>query len=419
MRSKLRDSLDVIALRGGALTWAVLVLAILCALVIGLRVPVQFPMPGYFEDIRAWAFIGRIDDTFTPLAYPLFAAPVYKLAGAAGIVALQGVLYVALVYVAIRLLERLQLPNVWVAAGALLILFHPELVTSISKVWDVDLSVFLLLLFVLLCLQLQARGPGIGITLAAGAVLGAAVFCRPNYALLLAVLLYAFGGTQASSGRRRPLMSVATAGITSAVVFALLGVASHGAPFVPRNGPYNLFAGNNPYTRRALLDRLNAEPSISEAFAAAYPPPLPDLSAPDAFYPESYQAFYTRQSIHFVRQHPVEELELVGVKLFTLFRPDTKVHPLRSAQGMAKLFLALPAVVFLLLLLLPGRALVGREDWLLLIVYGAYIVPFLVTNSDPRFRIPLDALLLLHCVRLAYLRWKGAGECTVAEDVLA
>lgn len=31
--------------------------------------------------------------------------------------------------------------------------------------------------------------------------------------------------------------------------------------------------------------------------------------------------------------------------------------------------------------------------------YAAYIMPFLLTNSDPHFRIPLDVLLLLHSVR--------------------
>ena len=74
-------------------------------------------MPGYFDDIRTWASYWHIDDTFTPLAYPLFAAPAYRLAGTAGIVVLQAILFVALVGLALRLLDRLELPVEWAATG--------------------------------------------------------------------------------------------------------------------------------------------------------------------------------------------------------------------------------------------------------------------------------------------------------------
>jgi hypothetical protein len=97
-------------------------------------------------------------------------------------------------------------------------------------------------------------------------------------------------------------------------------------------------------------------------------------------------------------------MRLLFVKLFTLFRPDTKTHSLFSAAGVIKSLLVLPALFFLAALLLPGRQPLSFDDKLLLVVELLYILPFLITNSDPRLRVPLDALLLLHLVSLLYRR---------------
>jgi hypothetical protein len=117
-------------------------------------------------------------------------------------------------------------------------------------------------------------------------------------------------------------------------------------------------------------------------------------------------------------------VKLFGIKLFTFFRPDIRIHPQRFAFGLVKCFLALPVVFFLILLMLPGRSPLDHVDRLLLIVYAAYILPFLLTNSDPRFRIPLDVLLLLHSARLLAFRatWRTShadGPRTCDEEVLA
>ncbi|HWZ00865.1 MAG TPA: hypothetical protein VNX17_07290 [Edaphobacter sp.] len=113
---------------------------------------------------------------------------------------------------------------------------------------------------------------------------------------------------------------------------------------------------------------------------------------------------YTRRAILFAIHNPREELKLVVLKLFTFFRPDTKLHALFSAFGLMKSFLALPVFLFLAALLFPGRPPLAFEDKLLITFEVVYILPFLLTNSDPRFRMPLDALLLLHLASLLYRR---------------
>lgn len=379
-----------------------------CALAVALRGPIQYPMPAYFTDIRLWASTGRIEDTFTPLAYPLFAAPAYRCMGTTGILILQALLYLAIVLLSITILTRLGLPRTWAMLGALPVILHPEVLLSIPKVWDVDLSVFLLLLVVLLILNIQASGPGLWNSLILGTAFGAGLFCRPNFALLAPVVLIVYGKQRASL--RSAPASLGALAITSAVVFALLGILSHGSPFIPRNGPYNLYAGTNPYSAHALLDSLNAEPSILPSVLDADPALLPAPATSEALYAPSLESFYKTQSLLFIKRHPFQEFDLIAIKLFTFFRPDTKVYTLRSTHGLLKAVLALPAPLFLILLLLPPRPALDHRDRLLLAIYLCYVVPFLLTNSDPRFRTPLDILLLLHIVRMIYLRTVTAAR---------
>jgi hypothetical protein len=358
-------------------------------------------MPGYRADTIEWAITGRVVDTFTPLAYPLFAGPAYRVAGDRGILVLQVLLHLALAGVCYLLLRELRLPVAWSAYGSLPVVLFPDLLLSVSKLWDLTLSTVLLLLFVFVCLRIAHSLPSPSPVLIAtsGLLFAAAIFCRPNLILLLPIVLFLL------LPRRTSLSATATAGqialflVLAAAGFSLLGVASHGAFYFPGNGPYNLYAGHNPQTRAALLDHLNGEFSLAPDFYASHPnEPLPN------FYSAEMAGTFTRRSIQFASHHPGEELRLFAIKLFTFFRPDTKLHSLFSASGLIKSFLALPVIVFLATLLLPGRPPLSFDDRLLFAFEICYVLPFLLTNSDPRFRTPLDALLLLHLVSLLYRR---------------
>lgn len=384
----------------GAVATLVLLLAALVATGVALREPFSIPQPGYFTDVQAWSPATPIADTFTPLAYPLLLAPAYRVAGSHGIVAVQAALYLLTIAVAFVLLLELAVAPRIAGLGTLLILLHPEFFLSIPKIWDVGLSAFLFLLLVLVCLRVQRMGPAWGLCVAVGLIFGAALFCRPNFALLIPVVLYAFSRDPG----RVSIVRVGASALIATLTFALAGVAAHGKPFWPGNGPYNLYAGDNSLSARALLDHLNAEPSIDPAFRAAHPDMVPANATGDFFYSPALKPIYNHDAVSFVVHHPVEQARLIAIKFFTLFRPDTKVHPLRSMSGVGKAFLALPALVFLVALLAPGRPALTRADGLLIAFAAAYVSPFLLTNSDPRFRTPLDTLLLLFTVSLLFRR---------------
>jgi hypothetical protein len=386
----------------------------LLSITVALWVPMSYPMPRYLADTVEWVTRGHIPDTFTPLAYPLFAGIAYRIAGIHGLLALQVLLQIAIAAVSYGILRELRLPPKFSAYGALPVALYPELLFSVAKAWDLALGTFLLLLFVLLCLRIARSSPPLGmrVTAATGLVFAAAIFCRPNLILLLPVVLVLLLPPRVNLTRSEFGGHLVVFLATTAVGFSLLGVASHGFIFFPRNGPYNLYAGHNSQTMHALQHDLNAENSIAYEFEEAHPGvPTPDL------YSQALGSSYTWKSIHFAHHHPGLEIKLLFVKLFTLFRPDTKTHSLRSAFGVMKSLLALPALLFLAALLLPGRPPLSLEDKLLFAVELLYILPFLLTNSDPRFRVSLDALLLLHLVSLLY--WRHAARLAFASSLMA
>jgi hypothetical protein len=381
----------------------ILLLLITClvSIVIGLRVHVTYPMPGYQTDTVEWAADGHIADTFTPLAYPLFAGPAYRLAGDRGIVILQIFLQLALAVTCYLLLRELRLPSNWSAYGSLPVALFPDLILSVSKLWDVALGTFLFLLVVLACLRIahSLTSPSIKLTVLAGVSFAAAIFCRPNLILLLPIVLMLFLLRRANLSPVRSAAHIGTFCVIAAAGFSLLGIVSHGSAYFPRNGPYNLYAGHNHQTSAALLDHLNAEYSLIPDFYSSHPgEPVPD------FYSPEMGATYTQQAVRFALHDPGEELRIFALKVFTFFRPDTKLHALLSPFGLVKAVLALPVFLFLAALLLPGRPRLTFDDKLLFAFELVYLVPFLITNSDPRFRTPLDALLLLHLASLLYRR---------------
>jgi hypothetical protein len=379
-----------------------LAITALACLFAGLSLPWVAPMPGYFVDVKVWAASGHIADTFTPLAYPLFLGSVYRLAGVPGCIVLQGVLQVGIAAVCFLFLRMLGVSPLWSMLGSLPVGLHPDLLSSVCKGWDVGLATFLFLLLVVLAFEVSRAGLPSLVWLSAGlgVVSGAAIFCRPNYAFLLPVVFVEFWKRRSSVPLGSLCRAIAISTGLGCATFALLGVASHGSVFFPRNGPYNLYAGHNPRTLSMLLTRLNAETSLVETYFEAHPGN--DLTV---LYDPQLGPYYVRQTILFAREHPGTELALIPAKLFTLFRPDTRNHALLSLDGIAKCITALPVflVAGMLILARRGRTL-QAYDMFLMAIEVAYILPFLITNSDPRFRIPLDVLLIVHFTSLLYRR---------------
>ncbi len=410
----------------GGLSWAddhrnrpyravLLLVPVLSAVWAVLRMPFGLPMPGYWIDALEMANTGVIRQHFTPSGYPLTVALGMLLTPghpAYGLVAEQAVLHVLLALVLWAVMRRLGASARAALVGMVLLEMDPELVSSVMKVWDVAFSTLLLLLIALAALRVLQRGAGWMNCALLGAAWAYGCFDRPNFVSLLPALGLALWWAQGIAPARVPgghrWARMAKAGgvllAVAGLTYPACSMMAYRSVRTPGNGPYNLFAGNNPYSKAALLEHLNAEPSIVPALAADRVDMtglMPDSAALDPYYRVQARAF----ALH----RPGAEMELAGVKLFTLLRPDTKVHPLLSPSGFAKGLLALFVPCWLGVVLwcwVRHRAKWWHGDTLVMVLVVLYVLPFLVTNADPRFRTPLDLLVAAHCVSLL---WRRAG----------
>jgi hypothetical protein len=113
--------------------------------------PFSRPMPDYWSDANQLATTGRITQHFEPSGYAAFLAAGIKLGGRRpefGVEVLQTLLAMLTVLIAWALMRRLGASQLAALTGACVIALHPELVVTVTKVWDVTLSTTLLLLIV-------------------------------------------------------------------------------------------------------------------------------------------------------------------------------------------------------------------------------------------------------------------------------
>jgi hypothetical protein len=388
-----------------------LAVSLLVCAVAGWKLPWGTPMVGYLFDAGEWARTGRIADSFTPLEYPMFLGLAMRLDGVRGIVAAQALLQTAVAMLGYGLLRQLRAGR-WLAFfGGVMLLLHPDLLTSITKVWDVGLPAALLLLTAWLCALLlrskcadDARG---WLAVAAlGISFGADLSTRPNLVLLLPLGLWAaiWPWRKPAFNRWRLAVAGALFLLCTGLSFAELARLEHGSFFTPGNGPYNLYAGNNRFSAKWLHKNLNAEPSLFECWKADHGP-----NYGTNLYDPRLNPWYLEHVEAFVREHPVEDAGLSLLKLWTLLRPDTKIHPLPSPDGILKVTLALPAFVFFGLLLWPGGPHLEPIDGWLVAASVLYVVPFMITNADPHLRTPMDAVWICAILRLGSRRW-AVGE---------
>ncbi len=362
--------------------YGVTALALLLSVTLTCRLlPFSHAEGDFWDSTLETVHTGHVSSTFLPDTYPFLCGLVYRPWGPDGIIAMQAAMFAAIFLVLRLVLRHGTASNRLATLAALLIVLDPDLLSSIPKVWDTELTVLLLSTLLLLCLSFRCdQAWPVALT---GVVWGLGVAVRPNFALILLPVVYALWLTYGKE----------TLGYSTAVVLVACGTmaaanaAAHGSVYIAQNGPYNFFAGANSHTQWALVHDYNAEASIAWALA--------DRGLhPASLYALTLKPLYSHLAWSFITRHPLNWLWLGCVKLATLLRPDTKAHPLLTPAGLAKLATSLITPAWIVLLFLV-RCLC-RTDRIVLAFGFAYVLPFVLTNADPRFRVALDVLLLTH-----------------------
>ena len=356
---------------------------------------------------------GHIQSTFLPIAYPALlgwaemAAAAAGRSAPAGIFTMQTGVMVLLVALSRAVLLHYGSPR-FATTAALVIGLDPQLLTFVKSITDTSLTLMALVALLLALLRLRERTAISGAWLAGGA-LALAVLVRPNLALMSVLLLWAVWRRRPVAALGLVLLSLLTAGL----VYVLVTTVVHGGPFLPRKGPYNLYAGYNAHTAEALRRYRNAENSILPALAdQGVHTQLdwsrqPDTPGVDDSRDERYARLYSEESAAYLREHPGAVMRLCALRAATLMRESFEN---REHRGLLFFGVTVVAKIAGLGVIALWCGLLVYSRWRRLRMGSAlfvamaivYVTPFVLINADPRFRMPLEGVLLLDLARMLY-----------------
>ena len=373
-------------------------------------------MPIYFNDAQEYVSTGHINNTAYPIAFTWLTGLSLKALGTRGPEVLQITLYLLIVLSIWALARKSGASPRYALFAGVLAAIYPQLPASTTKVWDVELSVLVLVLVTLCTVCLMRDGLRPAWVIATGLALGLGFAQRPNLLLLTPLAIYLCFTSVASW--RRKIAALAGAGVLCAGVLAGINTLAHGSFFLAQNGPYNLVQGHNEYTVQVLREDMSCERTVALIMIhdglGDY---LVNITDP------RLQEYWTHRAFAFMRAHPLAEPKIAMVKLWTVFRPNNRNHPGISLYGLPVILASLIFPVWLILLVLRKmRTGFDRLDWTFIITVALYVLPFLITSSDPRYQIPIEICLLSH---IAYMLDPGSKIKSatpldrVADDVVA
>lgn len=355
------------------------------------------PMELHWAYAKEFAANGRISETFVPGIYPALLGIGLNHFSIYWVRLVHTVFYLFCVLSAYAISRLLRLRRSQALGVAVFTSLCPDLVESINKVWDVSATCAVTMVLVVLILMVLQSKSSPWILPMIGVCLGFGMSLRPNFPTLLIPIAVAvwFGTDKRVLKFGTSLLEIIA---LSGVVFVCLAVFAHGRPYLPSNGPYNFFAGANQYTEQSLLNYENAEPSIIPALQQGIGLEAVHLDLTD----QQTAKIFTKLGLRFVKEHPLRwGLRYSILKLFAMFRPNTKVHGLFSIAGLLRLLTTLGLPVWMTVFALRWKQkTVELQDWMIPIAAVAYVLPFILTNGDPRFGVPLLLLLWIHALAL-------------------
>jgi len=379
--------------------------------VVALKVPFTDPLPEYNFPALEFAQTHHISSVFLPIGYSaLLGLGQWIFHGQAGSTVVGVTLYLVWVAFVWLLLQQLGVTAKQALIAAAVFSVYPDIVLSIYKVMDTTLTSVLLLSFLTCIIYLVRTRDSYKADILLAIALGIAITVRPNLVLLFPLTWFLLWKYQVPRGFLRAVGQFAIA----VALYAAVTMVVHGSVFLPRNGPYNLFAGANEYTEQGL-SAMSAENSIIPALKDRGIVAEQHWDRPDSvpgvndIRDLQYERLYTHEAIAYMEAHPLTTIELPALKFVTLLRPDTKAHSAKSAAGIAKVVLAFVFPAWIIVCFLLPRPGQGVTRVIVPLTIFTYIVPFLLTVSAPRFRVPIDILCLVEIVAMLFARY-GWGE---------
>lgn len=361
---------------------------------------------------------GHIHSTFLPVAYPYLLATAAKVGSHLGhlrydmgMIVIQGVILLAIMLVTRLTLRRATGSDRFATTTALIVGLYPPFLVKVDHINDSNLALFGLLIVLFSAIRLRSKLTVLS-ALTAGAALGCALTVRPNFAPLVLLMVWVLRKTNL----RVAIPLFFSTVVSMAIVYCSITGLIHGRPFFPQNGPYNLYAGFNPKTEWSLLTKLNAENSMIPDLAdngiriKMDWGQLPDREGVQDSRDLAYREYYVKRAVDFIKANPKQAARLTFLKLMVFMAPtpdvavdlgrDTRLKKAVRLAGKNASVLLIP--VWIGLLFYSWRGGFGLESGVFVGTVVLYIIPFVLTNSDPRFRAAIEGIVLIDVARILY-----------------
>jgi len=352
--------------------------------------PFLSEMPSYLDQARSLADGNLIDPGLgysTPIGYPGLLSAFYSMGGVSGIIVFQSLVHLGITCFCWRILRKCGVSSALIGIGTLIISLHPHILLNIKRINEGALASLVILLILDNLIRAPRSNTG---SIILGIYHSILILLRPNAITLIPLAVYCIHSVSRNmkSSLRNLTLTIIT-GATFYLGFSKFVTSSF--LFWPKNGPYNFFAGNNQFTASSLLENQNAEQSIKPALenAGYLPESAYDISGSE----------YNELAISFITSEPIEFIRLIFLKCYVFFSPR-----LANADNFIEFFLqaALASfpVIWLCLIAFYSRRKYTNLDKALIVLVLLYTAPFLITNADPRMRLPLDVVFILHSLIL-------------------
>jgi hypothetical protein len=388
-----------------------LAVAVVLALAVGSILHFSAPVaPARLQVLNDGSACDHVAYTPYPIGYIELAGRAQRWNARHGLTVVQGILYILTVLLAWCVLRDLGASGSWPLIGALAVAVYPNLLLTIARFQDTCLSGFFMVLFIWLVVQLKQQGLTPATAAIAGLLFGAMLLVRPNTLTIVPIALWA-----AFYGRRitlRQMGLLAGSVVLAVVVLAAVLIPVKGRMLVfDRYYAADAFAnGNHQHALEGTLRDYNGEMTMPESFAELGLP-LKGLDTRDDALADEYMGV----AWHFITGHPLQYAELEVVKTLNIFRPDYR----NAERSAIPRFIAFPlqtaiAAIFFVWCFLrwrSGRGLQLNEGFFIVPLLVLYFGPFIMAASDPRYRFPIDSLLIIDsvlCLQQLYPRGVAA-----------
>lgn len=363
------------------------------------------PSPVYARLAEQWLASGPLHQSFLPVGYTLFL--IVGKSTMFGVFGLQCLAYVGSVLLITALTWQFRGGSLGAMMAGSVGALNPQIFLSVNRCTDTLVAVLFLLAVVYSFLYMGRSTPRALTWTVFGLISGFACSVRPNmFVLVLLLLLLSIRSQVAKLRWRCVTFGCFAAGVAVLTVGIISSIVNGTYVIVPDNGAYNLFAGSNAYSARYLRTRLNAEDSIPIALSALGYDGWANANDLNRVSTRSTAVLYRTLSLDYLKSSPGCIPKLIALKLAVLLSPDyrrEKASRTGRIAFAAKILCAAPPVVWLCAIAAWHRNATQSTVAVTLIAL-AYIIPFLITNSDPRFRVPLDCILVAHAAALMSIR---------------